>query len=240
MSKYADLLAGPSFDKKPPDLKKVLCDAVFMLEQFGIPVDGLTPRRLERMALCFLSVAGIDGTGNWSKAKDIKQNVSMRSRDIIAYINAKLHDSISSGSYDDIRRKDLLLLVAGGVVLNTRPDSARNDSTRGYAFSPTHAALVRKFGAPGWTQETVKTFAERTTLAQKLDERRSTPVMKVMLPNRKVLGLTSGAHNLLQKEVVEKFLPRFGNGAEVLYLGDSANKLLYINEKKLNMILRFG
>ena len=44
-------------------------------------------------------------------------------------------------------------------------------------------------------------------------------------------------NKVLQKEIIEQFLPRFGSDCEVLYIGDTANKILHIEKdelKKLN------
>jgi type II restriction enzyme len=60
----------------------------------------------------------------------------------------------------------------------------------------------------------------------------------VKLPNSKLLDLSLNAHNVLQKAIIEEFLPRFGNDCELLYVGDTANKLLYVEQKRLNE-LRF-
>ena len=43
-------------------------------------------------------------------------------------------------------------------------------------------------------------------------------------------------HNLLQKLIIEEFLPRFGKGSQVLYVGDTANKMLHIDKKELAKI----
>lgn len=40
----------------------------------------------------------------------------------------------------------------------------------------------------------------------------------------------------MQKSIIEVFLPIFGFGASVLYVGDTADKFLYKNEAKLQEI----
>lgn len=45
-----------------------------------------------------------------------------------------------------------------------------------------------------------------------------------------------GDHNSLQKAIVEEFLPRFGFGAEVLYIGDTEDKFLHIEKDHLEKI----
>jgi len=65
---------------------------------------------------------------------------------IRTYINTHFGEKISRGSYDDIRRKDLKLPVLGEIIIQTKPKSASNDSTRGYALSADYTPLIRQFG----------------------------------------------------------------------------------------------
>ena len=45
--------------------------------------------------------------------------------------------------------------------------------------------------------------------------------------------LSTGEHNVLQKAILEKFLPLFGKDSEVLYIADTSNKFLYLKQDKL-------
>jgi len=42
-----------------------------------------------------------------------------------------------------------------------------------------------------------------------------------------------GRHNDLQKAIIEAFLPRYGFGAEVLYVGDTSDTYLHLEKEKL-------
>ncbi len=52
--------------------------------------------------------------------------------------------------------------------------------------------------------------------------------------NGKELKLSAGKHNILQAAIVQHFASRFINNGVVLYLGDTANKNLYLDETVLN------
>jgi type II restriction enzyme len=228
-----------SFRKKSESLKRLINETIFIIESFGTPLNGLTPRRMERMALCFLALADVKSPADWKKIKSIEDKVSMRSRDIIKYINRNLQDKISLGSYDDIRRRDLKLLILSGIVIRTRPSADINDSTRGYAISPEHAKLIRHLREKNWSGLVVKFLKSGTTLAEKLTEERAMEQIPIKVSPGKTLLFSLGKHNILQKAVIEEFLPRFGYGAEVLYIGDAAKKQLYKNEKKLKELKFF-
>ena len=66
-----------------------------------------------------------------------------------------------------------------------------------------------------------------------LERRRELERIPVTLPSGVEVRLSAGEHNALQRDIVQEFLPRFGFGAEVLYLGDSTNRFLVRESNKL-------
>lgn len=232
-----------TFAKKPEDTRVLINEALQILEDLGVPTDKLPARQKERAAMALLAVCDVDKPGKWADLKDISTGRSMRTRDIIAWQNERLSEHRSPGAYDDIRRKDLKLSVIAEVIVNTKPGSARNDSTRGYALNTEHAALIRTFGKLGW-EGRVKKFREtHRDLSEEMARKRDLDLVEVVLPDGVKLALTPGVHNLLQKAVVEDFLPRFargeGSGFEVLYIGDAANKVLYKATERLKELKVF-
>jgi len=61
-------------------------------------------------------------------------------------------------------------------------------------------------------------------------------MIPVKFPTGQELSLTSGPHNILQKAIVEEFLPRFAPGSEILYLGDTTKKQLFKQEERLQTL----
>ncbi|MGI8419957.1 MAG: BsuBI/PstI family type II restriction endonuclease [Candidatus Levyibacteriota bacterium] len=62
------------------------------------------------------------------------------------------------------------------------------------------------------------------------------PKIPLTLPQGLELTLTQGKHNDLQKAIIEGFLPIYGYNSDVLYVGDTANKLLYLDEERLKAL----
>jgi len=225
-----------TFAAKNIETQELIDNALFILEYFGIPTDN-TARRLERMAMAFLAVADIKKNEDFKLAKDLSNdNYALKTREIISYINEHFQENISSGSYDDIRRKDLKLLVVADIILQSSPDAPTNDSTRGYGLNPMYAELVRQYPNKNWQKETAKTLKNIEPLAEKLKRKRNLQKIPVQLPSGEKLSFSVGLHNDLQKAIIEVFLPRYGYGAEVLYVGDTSDKYLYVNEKKLKQL----
>lgn len=222
-----------AFKGKSKEQQQVINEALHILSKLGVPLTGLSPRALEKMALAFLAVADVKTSREWSKASD---DHKMKSRDIIQWINANFGENISPGSYDDIRRKDLKLPVMAEIIGRTKPGSARNDPERGYVLAPEYVAIVRKFGTAGWEKQAEAVTAERGTLAEKLAGNRSLDKIPVTLAAGLTLDLSPGKHNELQQAIVHEFLPRYGYGAEVLYIGDTADKFLHRADEKLKAL----
>ncbi len=219
---------------KSKSVQKIINEALEILDSVGIPLNTKTERAMEKMAVCFLAVAGVKK--DWSKAIE---NANLKSRDIIKIVNENFEENISSGSYDDIRRKDLKLLVLADIVINSGVNkrSATNDPTRGYALHTDFKNLIVTYKTADWKSNLKKFNENKPSLAEILSRKRNLEQIPVKLPSGKPLELSLGEHNVLQKEIIEQFLPRFGSDCSVLYIGDTSNKSLHMEIeglKKLN------
>ncbi len=223
--------------KKSKQTKKLYSDILDVLLVVGIPVcDLLTDRRRERMAGACLAAGQI--VSSFKEAKSVMNGSFMKTRDIIEFENRYYGENISSGSYDDIRRKDLKLLLEEGLVINSSSldQSATNNPNRGYTLDAQFANLLKAYGTNKW-DEKLSFFVEvRKKVKQELERKRAMARIPVTLPSGISIELSPGEHNLLQKKVIEVFLPLWGMGAQVLYVGDTSNKYLYRNEKELNRL----
>ena len=225
-------ISPDKFKKKSKEVQELINTTLFILERFGIPVDN-SARRLERMAIAFLATADVKSIADFKSIKDLKSGYSLKTRDVINYVNLYFGEDISSGSYDDIRRKDLKLLTVAEVVLRSSPNSATNDSTRGYCINPMYAELIRNYGTKNWEKQVANKLQGVEPLNQKLKRQREIQRVKVVLPSGGELEFSTGEHNDLQKAIIEDFLPRYGFGSEVLYVGDTSDKYLHLDTKKL-------
>lgn len=224
-----------TFSEKSAKVQELINTALFILDKFGIPLNA-TPRRLERMAIAFLASGNIKTVADLKNTKDLNDGHALKTREIISFVNAHFGENISSGSYDDIRRKDLKLLTVAEVVLQSSPNAATNDSTRGYTLNPTYAELIRSFGTTDWEKLVTDKLRHIEPLNTKLKREREIAKVNVTLPSGGKLTFSAGEHNNLQKAIIEDFLPRYGYGAEVLYVGDTSDKYLYLEQEALTKL----
>ncbi|MCF8451723.1 MAG: hypothetical protein K9G42_00895 [Pedobacter sp.] len=222
--------------KKPEHIVRLINEALDILKDVGIPFEGKSSRSLERMAMAFLAVAGV--TSDWRDAKSSEDNRHLKTREIISYINSCFFEEISPGSYDDIRRKDIKLLVVADLIINSsdKPGRATNDPTRGNALDPDFKKLIVKYNTPEWESSLTGFNSNREKLSDILARKRDIDRIPVTLPGGKPIQLSLGQHNVLQKEIVEQFLPRYGQDCEVLYIGDTSFKSLHMEKEELKKL----
>lgn len=221
-------------------VKNLIFSILDIFEATEINLEGLTDRRKEKMACACLAVAGIKNS--FKEARSMMNGVFLGTREIIAFENEHYGENISSGSYDDIRRKDLKPLTDLGYVVNSAnfDMSATNNPTRGYALSAPFCKLVQSYGTKSWAK-TLALFTEtQCKLREELERKRAAERVPVTLPSGVNLELSAGEHNILQKRIIEDFLSEFGMGAQVLYVGDTSDKYLYRDDNALKAIHFFA
>lgn len=219
-----------TFNAKSDKVKKLIRQALQILCALGIPIDDMTDRQKEKMAMAFLAVGDVHTSSGWKKIKDSNNNYAVTTREIIDYHNANFEENISRGSYDDIRRKDLAKLVLASIVVNSKPGANNSNPTRGYRINSEYSRIIKNYGQADWFAQ-VKAFNKmHPTYEEKISTKRDLPKLTVTTPDGKIIQLKDGEHNAIQKLIIEEFLPRFGHGAVVLYCGDSDNKYGLIHE----------
>lgn len=220
-------------------IEKRIHETLLILKAIGFPLGAgtefATNLRQRRLANVLMGVANLRPDQPFS---DIRyygdgDNHPSRTRDIIKFINAHYGETIADSSYDDIRRKNLDFLVEAGIVTGSRPGSATNDGTRGYAISADAANLFKTFGNREWKATAKNWIHRKGALSERLARPRQQNMAIVKCPGGNQLFLSEGKHNELQKAIVEEFLPRFLVDPELLYIGDTAKKILIHDAQRM-------
>lgn len=141
------------------EVQRLIEEALDILQAVGIPFEGKTERGLQSMAMSFLAVAGIKKS--WAEAKNLEDGRNLTTREIIKFINDNYEENISPGSYDDIRRKHLSLLLLNNLIINSgrNPNASTSDPTRGYSLEKEFKLLVASYGSKDW-KNSLKIFLE--------------------------------------------------------------------------------
>lgn len=222
--------------KKSKPVQKIINESLDILECIGIPFESKTERDLEKMAMSFLAL--VDVKTVWKSAKCVEDNYGLSSKQVISYFNENFEDKISPGSYDDVPRKFIRLLLVSDFVTRSgiNPKENYNSPTRKYTIPKFLKDLIIHYKTDNWDKKLKEFNSGKILLREEIKRVRGLNMLPVILPDGEELSFSVGSHNELQIEIIKNFLPRFGSNCKILYVGDGANKKLRKNEDYLNKL----
>ncbi len=96
--------------------------------------------------------------------------------------------------------------------------------------------MLKSYNTQIWDEELAKFLLKNKSLKEEMEHKRNLQKIPVALPSGENIELSYGEHNILQKEIIETFLSKFGFNSQVLYVGDTSDKFLYKDEKMLSAL----
>lgn len=202
-----------------PVLKMARIDeALDVLKQLGFPRQQLN----ERSALTLLALLSLTPDRSWRDASDELWGITPM-MDFFAEHYGKRY---KPNTRESVRRMTIhQFLDAGLVVANPdRPERPVNSGKSVYKIEANALKTLRTYGSTRWTKHVKAYLATVDTLKSKYAREREMKRIPVKLPGGKTLSISPGGQNLLLKQIVEEFAPRFTPGGRVIYLGDADDK----------------
>lgn len=204
-------------------------EAKGILSAIGMP----NKQTNDRSAYVLLALADIKENTEWIKAI----SRSMRIVDIMKFMSEHYDKHYMPNSRETIRKDTIHLFVEAAVVHrnNDAVDRPTNSPNFSYCLTQEMVGLLKTYSTNKWQAALNKFTIEKGTLAEKYSQQRDLVKIPVMV-NGKAFSFSAGAHNKLQKAVIEEFAALFANESEVLYIGDTENKDLIKNREKLELL----
>ena len=193
-------------------------EALEILRALGLP----RAQQNQRSALTLLALANVGPKGSWART----QKPMLRIWDIMGFMRERYDKDYAANSRETIRRQTIHQFEQARIVDRNPDDPSRptNSGLNCYALTDAAASVLKTHGTAAF-DTAVEEFIRRFGQLQKAyGRRRDLQQVKLRLPHGVLLKLSPGEHNRLQVAVVEQFGPRFAPGAEVLYIGDTAQK----------------
>jgi len=194
---------------------------------------GLPPAQYNEMAaLTFLAICNIKENDSWENATRHSLGVT---KGIMIFVNENYNKSYAPNTRETFRRQVLHQFVQARVV-DYNPDEPNlpvNSPKAHYALTKEVLEVAKSYGTKKWKKEVDNFIAKVGKLSEVYLKERELILIPVQLANGEVIKLSAGKHNEVQAAIVEKFAPRFANGGTLLYLGDTAKKDLFVDEKTL-------
>jgi hypothetical protein len=196
---------------------KKLSEALEILRALGMPRKQLN----ERSALSLLALLDLKPDTPWAQAASPLIGITP----MMDYFSAYYRKRYAPNSRETVRRFTIHQFEQAGIVLKN-PDRQRaiNSPDNVYQIESSALELVRTFGSTDWEKNLSAYLQTTETLKEKYAAARRMTTIPVTLRDGRKIELSPGGHNLLIREVVEKFCPHYTPGAEVLYVGDAGDK----------------
>ena len=176
-------------------------------------------RSNERSAMVFLALAHLDSDSIWTQAT----NEMYTTRQLMDWIRDRLGQDYAANTRETIRRFTLHQFSAGAIVEQNadQPDRPINSPKWTYRLTPGLMPVVHAIGTQDYEQELEEFLSGIETWREKQNEIREMNKVPVELPDGTGVMLSSGGQNVLIKQMVEEFCPRYAPGGQVLYIDDT-------------------
>lgn len=171
-----------------------------------------------------LALAGIKKATPWKKAT----NEWMRIHDIIQFANNHYYRGYAENSRETFRKQALHNFRYAAMV----EDNGKATNSPNYRWRITDEFL-KVLRSIDENNSALLDFKEKhISLVELYSSKRTLKKMPVKI-NGGNYTFSPGKHNELQKAIIEEFAPRFAPNSECLYVGDTTNKDLFKDEKRL-------
>ena len=202
-------------------------DAISILKALGLPKG----QQNERSALTLLALLDLKEGMPWMESRE--RNI--RIHEILLFIKEHYNKQYAENTRETIRRQSIHQFEQAGIVIRNPDDLSRPTNSPNTVYSITKEALnaIRKYGSNEWSAELDIFFSVKGRLIDRYSKRKRNHQISFNLSDGSPIRLSPGKHNQLQADVISEFIPRFCPDTTVLYVGDTARKMLHIDEEIL-------
>ncbi len=204
----------------PVAAKQKVADALVVLKAMKAP----KAQQNERSALTLLGLLDLKAEDGWADVAAPLRGVT----ELMDWMAEHYGKKYAPNTRETIRRFTLHQFIEMGLVLYNpdKPDRPTNSPGNVYQVEPSALALLKAFQTDEWVSK-LDEYLESMSGKNRLRSRaRQMEQIPISLPDGETLELSAGGQNLLIKEIIEQFAPRFTPGGRVLYVGDASEKHL--------------
>lgn len=222
-------------------MKKVK-EAAKLLIDFGLP----TKQQNERSALALLALANLKPSSKWVDATQTSMTV-VGSKDgngkypgIMHFINKNYSKvkKYKENSRESFRDETIKPFVQAGICEHNpeEPGLSPNSKNNHYRLTVEALKVIRSFGSPEYLDSVTDYRKEVGTLTEKYAKARNLLKIPIKLSNGYVFEFSPGAHNELQAAIINDFASIFAHNSVVVYIGDTADRDIYMDVKLLKKL----
>ena len=214
-------------DEDPLEAQRKIDDARAILKALGMP----RGQRNDRSALALLALLDLGPSGSWQEPERPLKGITP----IMEHAREHYGREYAPNTREAFRRQTMHQFVEAGIALYNPDDPERpvNSPNACYQVSEEAVRVISAYGTDAWRSALDGWLEARKTLAAKWARDREMRMIPVAVAPGREIALSPGAHSKLIKDILESFAPRFTPGAEVIYVGDTGDKVGYFEERRL-------
>jgi len=203
---------------------------VAILTMLGMP----RAQQNERSALTLLAVLNLGKGKRWAEA----EQRMIRVHDILTFVKKEYRKTYAENTRETIRRQTLHQFEQARIVDRNPDDPSRPTNSPNNVYMATSEVVeaIKSFETPQWQAAVAEFTRKRGRLIERYAKRKRDNLITVKVPGGTALSLSPGKHNELQVRIIEEFRPRFCPDTEVLYVGDTARKMLFVKQAALRRL----
>ena len=198
-----------------------------ILEKLGLP----PAQQNDISCLTLLALTGLSEDDPWCQAAKPSRTI----HEILGFMRDTYGREYAENTRETVRRRVIHQLVDARIADRNpdEPDLPTNSPKTHYGLAAEALRVVQLYQTSGWDSELLAFQSHHKALVEIYRQNRHMQEIPILTSSGEEIRLSPGKHNELQVSVVNNFGPRFAPGAILLYLGDTADKLLYLDEDML-------
>ena len=198
-----------------------------ILEKLGLP----QAQQNDISCLTLLALTGLAEDDAWNQAAKPSRTIHQ----MLVFMRDTYGRDYAENTREVVRRQVIHQLEQARVVDRNpdAPDLPTNSPRTHYGLTDEALNVLRLYQTSGWESELSAFRSNHGALLEIYQRRRRMREIPIRTSTGEAIRLSPGRHNRLQAQVVTDFGPKFAPGSTLLYLGDTANKLLHLDGERL-------
>ena len=220
-------IAHMARDENPLAAQRKIDEAITILKALGMP----RGQQNDRSALTLLALVDLRPSGAWDQLRRPLMGITP----IMDYAREHYGREYAPNTRETFRRQTMHQFQEAGIAKYNPDDPARpvNSPNACYQVSEEALRVIVAYGKPAWDTAVERWLEIGTPLAAKWAQDRQMRMIPVRVAKSREVALTPGAHSELIRDILKSFAPRYAPGAEVIYVGDTGDKVGHFDEERL-------
>ena len=211
----------------PIEAQRKIDEASTIIKSLGLPKG----QHNERSALTLLAILNLKPDASWADVEKPLIGITP----IMDFCRVYYGKPYAPNTRETFRRQTMHQFVSAAIALQNpdKPDRAVNSPKACYQISPAAHNVIVTFGTEGWKTALTNFKKKQGTLSEQYAKERQMEMIPVTVAQGREIRLTPGKHSQLIRDVIEQFGPRFAPGGEVIYVGDTGDKVGFFQRERL-------